>query len=538
MQLAFLNIVDSVQFASPETMLERESYQEAAYDLFVREHGMSTDLGGFPELYLPFTGVHNYTLAGTSLRTILASQLTPFHTLSFAQRFSTAVSAVGWPVDAFLDLILRPEPARTVVQVNKDGKTALHWAAANFGEWLCAYPCPPGVMPERYEPHKRADSYRRLASELIEMGSDIHALWYAPVSEYGEIYARDSDPFIIFLRGLRHKDLASSDAWPSWERESLSNAVNLWGQMLVAGGHSLATYVATENRFLSRSHWIDACSSKWTFSPTRLTILEDGTLSLQVVDVFTLPVWKAQPIRVPGAWPVLSTPSSTIIWNPDAEDELDGFQWVKIASVTIVSDSYQVRPLEISAQSSDKADWDHTARRELISLTSQDDHGISANIITRESRICHEYGQNHSRQRAASLPPFPAISLPRLPAVTKLNRYNNELGPTSYHAAGVTRQVHKCVFDLRWRSLSEYYTSLRKCMHGHRGYPTHSTSEQSSPNGWEISLLQDEGRIRQARRFAERFHPGHMEVVEQTSRIAAERTLLMMGPRRPQDDGV
>jgi hypothetical protein len=162
------------------------------------------------------------------------------------------------------------------------------------------------------------------------------------------------------------------------------------------GGYSLDAYVATENRFLSRSHWIDACSSKWTFSPTRLAILQDGTLSLQVVDVFTLPVWKAQPIRVPGAWPVLCTPSSMFIWNPDTEDERDGFRWVKIASVTVVSDSYQVRPLDISAQSSDIADWAHTARRELISLTSQDDHGISANIIMRESRICHEHGMARS----------------------------------------------------------------------------------------------------------------------------------------------
>jgi hypothetical protein len=528
MQLAFGLILGSLQFLGPENMLEFESYQEAAYDLFVREHGMSICLDEFLESHFALQRRYDSTLTEASFRVILASQLTPFATLSFAQRFSTAINTIGWPVSIFVDILFRPEPTKTVAQADKDGKTALHWAAAHFGEWSCAYHCYPGVALEHDEPRKRAESYRSLASELVGMGSDIHALWYAPVYGFGEIHSQGCDPFIIFLRGLRHKGPGSADT--SWNKDSLSNAVNRWGQMLVARGYSLTDYVATENRFLGRSHWIDACQSKWTFSPTKLSILEDGTLSVHVVDGVNVPVWKIEPIHVPGAWPVLSTSSSTIIWVPDAEDERDGFQWLKIASVTIVSDSYQVQPLDISARSSDMTDLAHTARQELISLTAQDDHGILANTITRESRFCHDHSRSHGRKRAASLPP--------LPAGTQYDLYEDAPEATRYHSAGRIYQVHKCVFDLRWSGSEECGTSLRKCMQGHQRDRTRSNSQQPSPKGWELDLLCDEDHIREARRFAERFYPGHMWLVEYRSEIAAQRAWLTMGPRRSQDDGV
>jgi hypothetical protein len=300
--------------------------------------------------------------------------------------------------------------------------------------------------------------------------------------------------------------------------------------MLVAGGHSLADYIATENRFLSKSHWIDACHSKWTFSPTKLAILEDGTLSVHAIDVVNLPVWKSEQMHVPGAWPVLSTSSSSIIWFPDAEDERDGFQWLKIASVTIVSDTCQIRPLNVSARSSDMTDRAHTARRELISLAPQDDHGILANTITRESRSCDDHGRRHSRERAASLP--------QLPAETHHDQYEDPLTATRYHSAGHTYEVHRCVFDLRCSGSSKGGTSLRKCVRNHQTDRTRSTSQQSFPKGWELDLLRDEDHIWQARRFAERFYPQYIWLVEYTSEIAAQRVWLMIGPRRPQDDGV
>jgi hypothetical protein len=137
---------------------------------------MSICYDGYPERYLPFHRRHGSTLTEASFRVILASQLTPFATLSFAQKFPKAINAIGWPVSGFVDLLLRPEPTKTVAHADKDGKTALHWAAAHFGEWSCAYHCYPGVALEHDEPRKRAESYRSLASELVGMGSDVHAL--------------------------------------------------------------------------------------------------------------------------------------------------------------------------------------------------------------------------------------------------------------------------------------------------------------------------------------------------------------------------
>jgi hypothetical protein len=534
MQLAFLHIIGSLQIPSQETMLEFDSYQEAAYDLFVREHEMSTYLDGFPELYLPSTLMHNYTLTRRTLRTILASQLAPFATLSFAQRFSTAVNAIGWPVDVFLDLLLRPEPAKTVAEADKDGKTALHWAAANFGEWSCAYGYSPGVVPRYYEPRNRADSYASLASELVRMGSDIHALWYAPVSEYGEIHPRDSDPFINFLRGRRHKDLASWGVWPSWSRESLSNAVNRWGQMLVAGGHSLVNYVATENRFLSRRHWIDACHCSWTFSPTKLAVLKDGTLSVQVIDIVKLPVWKAEPIHVPGAWPVVSTSSSTIIWDPEAEDESDGFQWSRGASLEIVSDLHQVWPLDRRDRTSDLADWALKTRWKLIHSATQDDHGTLAIAITREIRSCHVHSRKQSRRRSASLPPFPAKS-----KYDHLRRQDHEpLESTVYPSRSGTYAVHKCALDGRWSDSSHYTVSLRDCMRSHQRAWWSADHESRPKWGWEQDLLTNANLVRVARRFAERFHPRFVYMVDEASQRAVERAQLTMGPRRREDDGM
>lgn len=50
--------------------------------------------------------------------------------------------------------------------------------------------------------------------------------------------------------------------------------------------------------------------------------------------------------------------------------------------------------------------------------------------------------------------------------------------------------------------------------------------------GWECSLLHNEDNVPTARRFAERFYPDQIDVVEATSERATQRARLAMGPQR------
>jgi hypothetical protein len=508
-------------------MLQYDAYQEAAYDLFVTEIGLSTDLGDYANLHFPHDQMQALNLTESSFRIMLANQPAPFAVLPFAQRFSTAINAICWPANAFSTLLLRPDPIDTVARAGKDGKTALHWAAAHFGEWLRRCACP-ASWP--HDPRKRAESYGSLACKLLRKGSDVHALWSIPVSESGEIHSLEIDPFITFLRGSRPASLDQCET--PWTRESLLSAVKQWGQMLVAGGSSLPEYVVAENHFLSATHYIDASPNPgygtWTFIPTKLAMLEDGTLSAYVIDVVNLLTWRAEPVHVPGAWPVVPLSSSTIIWRPGYEDFQDGFQWSITASLELVSDPYEVRSLGIQARSSDLVDWGSVARHHVFSKT-QDDHGKLANIISRETRFCRDYSQKQNHRRAASLPPFPTN--------TRLDlRYGSSWSTDHLFHTG-TYALHKCGSDLRWSTSSGRTTSLRQCMQNHQRDRERPTP-RGGPQGWEHDLLFNEDHVRVARRFAERLRPEWIRYAEETSNRAVERARLMTGPRQREDDGM
>jgi hypothetical protein len=249
MQSAFTRILNWLQFPSLIDTAQLHSYQAAAYELFAKEHGLSADLDDYTKFHFPHNQMQALTLTESSFRSILASQPIPFPTLPFEHRFSTAIDAIGWPADAFSALLLRPNPTETIARADKNGKTVLHWAIAHFGEWLRMCTCPPTVD---LEPHRRAKSYGSLASELLKMGSDVHALWFTPVCEFGKIHARENDPFIMFLRGLRPENIFFNGL--SGTRDSFLNIVKSWGQMLVVGGYSLAEYITAKNQFLSRAY--------------------------------------------------------------------------------------------------------------------------------------------------------------------------------------------------------------------------------------------------------------------------------------------
>jgi hypothetical protein len=52
-------------------------------------------------------------------------------------------------------------------------------------------------------------------------------------------------------------------------------------------------------------------------------------------------------------------------------------------------------------------------------------------------------------------------------------------------------------------------------------------------SSWEADLLWNESHNQVARRFAQRFLPQHLNIVETTSARATERAQLAMGPARP-----
>jgi hypothetical protein len=83
----------------------------------------------------------------------------PVANIPFAKRFAIAVETYGWHPDFFAMAFRGEEWAMLVTHASESGKTALHWAAEQYG-W--------------------SESYAGLVVELIRQGSDVHACWNKP----------------------------------------------------------------------------------------------------------------------------------------------------------------------------------------------------------------------------------------------------------------------------------------------------------------------------------------------------------------------
>jgi hypothetical protein len=180
--------------------------------------------------------------------------------------------------------------------------------------------------------------------------------------------------------------------------------------------------------------------------------------------------------------------------------------------VNIYSDPYQVRPLDTLALSNDLADWASTARPESIFSATQDDHGILANIVTREARSCRDNDRNYIHRRATSMPPIPVQN--------RDDKKHTPLESTLFFS-GSTYFVHRCGSDLRWRCLAVHHETLRECLQSHNPWSTH---QQSTPQGWELDILYDRKHAREARWFAERFYLSYINVIDETAARVDTRT--------------
>jgi hypothetical protein len=499
---------------------------EAFYSLLVSEHNMEIDLLDPPT---SLDDVHQLTHTETSFGVVLASQPTPFADLSLAQKFSATIKAVGWPADAFSTMLHSHDPTEVVTRTTEEGKTALHWAAAHLGEW-------PRLVEDIYaSPYfsRRFQSYAKLASDLIRMGANVHALWHDKMAwSSGTRSLRRFDPFLSLFKGV---DLKSKYYW---DRSSMAQAVSIWGQVLLEGGVDLHEYIVAENGFLESIEWsdMDIPSSgvyDGRLAPAKLFLSSDSTLALTIREIPCVTIWKAQATHVPGAWPASPLLADTIIWSPRVMDECYGFDWVASDTVNVNTSSYtKAGNNEIDgpgmSSDSDELVYDSiidSEREHSREPRTQDDHGLVARVLYQETRY------RHSGRRSSSAPPL------------QDRRARLKAEWTDITVAGPLGWVftlHKCPLDSRWHKRSGYFNFFnyrRNCLQGrcHELQYSGEENDAATIEGW---LLRNEEHVHVVKRYAQKFCPELMHIVEATLERVTDRARLAMGPKRPGDTGI
>jgi hypothetical protein len=405
-------------------------------------------------------GIQQLTHTKTSFNVVLASQPTPFGALSLDQKFSATIEAVGWPADAFTTMLHSHDPTEVVTRTTEDGKTALHWAAAHLGEWLRMVS---DIHDDSYF-SRRTKSYAKLASDLVRMGANVHALWREQnpwLNSRGRF--RRQDPFTTLFKGV---DLETRSCW---NRSSMARAVNLWGQVLVEGGVHLDNYIATEDEFLRTTDWydLDIPSSgvyDGILAPARLFTSEQLTLAVEIREFPCVMIWKAQATPVPGAWPTTPLFVDTIIWSPGEMDECYGYRWVAADTVDSRTKpgSNKIDALSMSG-GSDVLLYDsiiEAERRRSRKHVNQDDHGPVARVLGQEMRTHQQMSRRYNGRRASSVPPLHSRR-----AVSEPDWTNRKM----FMPSGWCFTLHKCPLDLRWHKRQGYvdYSYFRRdCMQG------------------------------------------------------------------------
>jgi hypothetical protein len=503
-----------------------ETLLEAFYRLLVGEYHLDVDLLNSPT---SLVGICQLTHTEASFGVVLASQPTPFADLSLAQKFPAIIEAVGWPADAFATILHGHDPIEVVMRTTEDGKTALHWAAAHLGQWLRMV----FDIHDKSYFSRRTKSYAKLVSDLVRMGANAHAEWH---DKAGGLYYPPSlqnyDPFLSLFKGV---NLMSR---PHWSRHCMVYAVSLWGQVLVEGGVDLHEYIVTENEFLESIQWsdMDIPSSgvyDGLLAPVKLFLSSDSTLAVIIREISCVTIWKAQATHVPGAWPASPLFVDTIIWSPGWMDECYGFDWVVFDTVNVNTHPYtKAGDNQIDARRMSSVS-DELMHDSIIDAEQerpwepgpQDDHGLLARVLDQETRY------RHSGRRSLSAPPLQdrrarlkaewtdvAVALPLGGAFT----------------------LHKCPLDSRWHKRSGYFDFScyrRDCLQG-RCHELHNSVERDDAATFEGWFLRDDDHVHVAKRYAQKFCPEKMHIVEETLGRATDRARLAMGPKRPGDAGI
>jgi len=301
----------------------------------------------------------------------------------------------------------------------------------------------------------------------------------------------------------------------SSSRSDLSDAVRQWGDMLTHSGCSLPGYVTTENQRLQSSPCSLSIHRTWTFEIVRLVLSERGELAIDIVDINArVPTFKARPIVVPGAWPSIWPKSipDTLVWEPRPEDWQDGFTWVECGEFCLRSPRYQVKPFDMPH------DDDEIYLASMVNelyvprlREFKDDHTIEADARVQRPRA-HEKQDRRLRRRAGSVP-----SLITHPTD----------GSTRHWGRDSTESEAWSTYKDTFCGLS----SLRGFMQdGHDRY-----LPAPGAHGWERWLIWSKDHHLMARKYAERFLPHLVDIVDRVWEQATYPARLTMGPKRPED---
>ena len=434
----------------------------------------------------------------------------PVANAPFMERFAIAIESCGWHPSFFAASFRDDESVLLVTHADEAGKTALHWALEHYAVYTDFSRRVPGPDIDDLE---ITSGYANLAVGLIKKGSDVHSCWHDP-TRLGVSYK--STPLITLLRTL-------GDFRHCWVAADLEDAVYQWGKILVEAGMSLQRYAAMENVFLRANRVAIDMSDGREFVVAELGVLRvlgQDRLVAHVQSVFEVRLWKAKPIQVPGEWPAYpSLPSAinglpeipdTIIWTPEEHEEREDFRWVEAGNVNIKTHSYLVEPSGTTITPPPRLE----PRRSLYDddffvMTMEKDEGF------------RQRTNAYTRRRSASAPD-----------VESSKRFERDLG-ARFLPGPWGGNVHKCAIDTRWKLSSVDFPSLRDCMQGRCRDRTEFDEEDGWVFTWEGDLLENESHAQVAKRFAQRFCPQHLHVMETTLVRVTERAQLAMGPARP-----
>lgn len=354
---------------------------DSVYDLFLDRHSLALPVTDEEHHNITFTedADSNMLLTEHSLRKIHAGQYVSIHERAFPFKFSVAMRSIGWPADALIDFLQPFDTSQLVTAQDSQARTALHWAAKHFGYWTTAWgardACPFDT---------KAKSYAELATKLLKMSSDVHA-----------VNAIHETPFMTILNQF----ITFTD-WPS-----CADMVKRWGEILVEAGLDLHSYIQVENpllQYLAEKRRVWDGKTYYSLQPAeiRLIILQESTLAVQVKFCRPLSIWEQR--IPPGAWNRHSRLPTRSIGIPlgVGDDEL---YWREVETIKIYSALYLIqataeadRPFYCLEDFEDN--W-----RDLFRGV-QDDHGMVATTISR-GRSRNQAGSSFVTARALSVPP-------------------------------------------------------------------------------------------------------------------------------------
>jgi hypothetical protein len=131
---------------------------------------------------------------------------------------------LGRSADAFINFMQPCDASRLATAQDSQARTALHWAAKHLGYWAGVW-WSRDICPD----DAKAKSYAKLATELLKMGSNTHA-----------VSALHETPLMTILHQLM--------TFVDWS--VCATAVRRWGDILVEAALDLDEYVHAENPLL------------------------------------------------------------------------------------------------------------------------------------------------------------------------------------------------------------------------------------------------------------------------------------------------